>query len=166
MNESKIEHFVENQNVTNDRTDKSIKSIKSNSFHDCSRGGKHILELMLNLLKKIDEQQKNELNWFKSQKLATKLGLKKLEGKIMSKISEFAVRQNAFNDRMDVAVTDLQGDVKTLNDTIVALQATSGSISTEDQSLLDQIEVRASGIADKLDALDTLTSPSSPTGSV
>jgi len=88
--------------------------------------------------------------------------LKETEKKIMSKISEFADRQNTFNDRMDIAVTDLQGDVKSLNDQIVALQATSGSITPEDQVLLDNIEARASGIATKLEALDALTPPVVP----
>jgi DNA anti-recombination protein RmuC len=82
--------------------------------------------------------------------------------KIMSKISEFADAQNVFNDRMDVAMSDLQGDIKSLNDQIKALQDSQGQLSPEDQALLDGLQVRGQGIADKLDALDALTPPVPP----
>ncbi len=81
---------------------------------------------------------------------------------IMSVISDFAAKQAAFNDRMDTAIADLQGDVKTLNDEIAKLQASSGAISAEDQALLDGLQTRAQGITDKLEALDALTPPPPP----
>lgn len=80
----------------------------------------------------------------------------------MSAISDFAAKQNAFNDRQDAAITDLQGDVKFLNDTITALQSSPGTITPEDQALLDALQARASATADKLDALDALTPPAPP----
>lgn len=113
-------------------------------------------------LYKLREEQKDGFDWFKSQKFITQQDLEKTERKIMSKISEFADRQNAFNDRIDAAVTDLQGDIKSLNDTIAALQASVGTVTPEDQALLDQIETRADGIATKLEALDALTPPVVP----
>ena len=113
-------------------------------------------------LYKLREEQKDEFDWFKSQKFITQQDLEKTERNIMSKISEFADRQNAFNDRIDAAVTDLQGDIKSLNDTIAALQASVGTVTPEDQALLDQIETRAGGIATKLEALDALTPPVVP----
>lgn len=80
----------------------------------------------------------------------------------MSAISEFSVKQNSFNDRIDTAVTGLVSDIQTLNETIAKLQATSGVITPEDQGLLDQIQTRSSAVADKLDALDALTPPVPP----
>lgn len=77
-------------------------------------------------------------------------------------ISDFAAKMKTFTDRMDTAVTGLQGDVKTLNDKITELQNSSGSITPEDQALLDDIEARAGSITDKLDALDALTPPAAP----
>ncbi len=88
--------------------------------------------------------------------------IRQTKEQIMSAISDFAAKQNAFNDRMDAAITDLQGDVKTLNDEIAALQASPGTITPADQALLDGLQTRASGIADKLDALDALTPPAPP----
>lgn len=82
--------------------------------------------------------------------------------KIMSAISDFAAAQAAFNDRMDTAITGLQGDVANLNEQIAALQATQGAITPEDQALLDGIQARAQGITDKLEALDGLTAPVPP----
>lgn len=84
--------------------------------------------------------------------------------KIMTAISEFATKMTAFTDRQDKAVADLQGDVKSLSDQIAALQASQGTITAEDQALLDGIEAKASTVADKLDALDSLTPPVPPTG--
>jgi uncharacterized membrane protein YdfJ with MMPL/SSD domain len=81
---------------------------------------------------------------------------------VMSAISEFSARQTAFNDRMDAAVTGLQGDVTSLKDQITALQNSTGTITKEDQALLDAIDARVSVIADKLDALDALTPPVPP----
>ena len=69
----------------------------------------------------------------------------------------------AFLDRQDTAVSDLQGDVKSLNDQIAALQASQGTITASDQALLDGIQARGSAISDKLDALDALTPPVVPT---
>lgn len=100
--------------------------------------------------------------FWSSHKPVTQSDLNKLERKIMSAISDFAAKQNAFNDRMDAAVAGLQGDVKTLNDQIAALQATQGQITPEDQALLDQIEQRGDAIATKLEALDALTPPTPP----
>ncbi len=80
----------------------------------------------------------------------------------MSAISDFKTKQDAFNDRMDKAIEGLQGDVKFLNDTIAALQASSGTVTPEDQVLLDQLTARGSAIADKLDALDAITPPAPP----
>ncbi len=88
--------------------------------------------------------------------------IEELENKIMSAISDFAAKQNAFNDRMDTAIADLQGDVKNLNDQIAALQTSTGAITPEDQAALDALQARASTIADKLDALDALTPPVAP----
>ena len=82
--------------------------------------------------------------------------------KIMSAISDFAAKVTAFFDRQDVAITDLQGDVKTLQDQIAALQASQGTITPEDQALLDGIQTRAQAVSDKLDALDALTPPATP----
>lgn len=89
--------------------------------------------------------------------------LHKLEA-IMSKISDFAAAMNAFTDRQDAAVSGLQADVQFLKDEIAALQNSAGQITPEDQALLDAIQARASGVADKLDALDAMTPPVVPAG--
>jgi len=81
---------------------------------------------------------------------------------IMSAISDFATKQNAFFDRQDKAVADLQTDVKALQDTLAKLQATPGANTPKDQASLDDVQARASTIADKLNALDALVPPPVP----
>lgn len=85
---------------------------------------------------------------------------------IMSAISDFATKQNAHNDAIDAAVSGLTTDVADLKAQIAALQSSAGQITPEDQSLLDDIETRAAGIADKLAALDAQTeqAPAPPVG--
>lgn len=85
-----------------------------------------------------------------------------MEKKIMSKVSEFAAKQNEFNDRVDTAVTGLQADIQALNDKIEELQNSPGEITPEDQASLDALQARGQAIADKLEALDALTPPVPP----
>lgn len=81
---------------------------------------------------------------------------------IMSAITDFSDKMKIFFDRQDKAVSDLQDDVKSLQDQIAALQNSPGTITPEDQALLDEIQTRASTVSDKLDALDSLTPPATP----
>jgi hypothetical protein len=122
----------------------------------------HLFQRIFQELENLEKQTKNELEWFKSHEFVSKLDLKQTEEKIMSQVSNFATTQNAFNDRMDIAVTDLQGDVSYLVTTINSLQNSSGSVFTQsDQALLDALSARASTIAAKLDALDAYASANS-----
>ncbi len=102
------------------------------------------------------------LPWWSGWRLVTQSDLHNLKIIIMSAISEFATKQNAFNDRMDKSIEGLTQDVQTLKDLIVQLQNTPGQITPEDQALLDNIEARSDVIATKLEALDALTPPPLP----
>lgn len=83
--------------------------------------------------------------------------------KMTKEIDDFNAAMTTFFDRQDVAVTDLQGDVKSLSDQIAALQASAtGTLSSSDQALLDALAARAQAITAKLDALDALTPPTGP----
>lgn len=84
----------------------------------------------------------------------------KLGEKIMTVIADFVAAQNAFNDKMDVAIADIQADIKFLNDQIAALQL--NQINPDDQAALDALKARTQAMADKLDALDALTPPAPP----
>jgi uncharacterized FlgJ-related protein len=81
---------------------------------------------------------------------------------IMSKISDFADKQNEFNNQMDASVADINADVKALQDQIVQLQNSAGQITPEDQALLDGLQARTDVMAQKLAALDALTPPVPP----
>lgn len=78
--------------------------------------------------------------------------------KIMAEaISSFAARVNTSFDKIGASVDGLVGDVDTLKKKIEELQNSSGSITPEDQALLDAIEARANTVGDKLAALDAAT---------
>src|SRR3989304_54292 len=94
----------------------------------------HKLEMIFQELRRLRELEETEFQWFKSQEFVTKNDLKETERKIMSTIAEFVATQNAFNDRMDVAITGLQGDVAHLNVLIAELQASVGQVTPEDQA--------------------------------
>lgn len=80
----------------------------------------------------------------------------------MSAVSDFAAKVNAFNDRVDAAITGISGDIDALNAKILELQNTSGAITPEDQALLDAIQARGEAVATKLEALDAMTAPTPP----
>lgn len=77
----------------------------------------------------------------------------------MSIISEFVVKQNQYNDKIEAAYNGIAEDVKSLKDLVAKLQESAGQISAEDQALLNQLETRTSELSDKLAALDDLTPP-------
>ncbi len=81
----------------------------------------------------------------------------------MSAISDFSAKMEAFFLRQDAAMADLQGDIDNLAAQIKALQDSAGTITPEDQALLDGIQAKAQAVSDKLDALDNLTPPKAPT---
>lgn len=81
---------------------------------------------------------------------------------LMSQISDFAAKVQAFQDAQDIAIDGLTADVKSLNDKIAALQTSAGQITPEDQALLDAVQAHGQAIADKLSALDAQTPPVAP----
>lgn len=108
------------------------------------------------------DSRDEELAWalvFISQQLSH---LARQNTRIMSTISDFVAKQQAFNDQQSTAIDDISTELKTLNDTVTALQNSAGQITPEDQALLDQIQASSQAVTTKLQALDTLTPPAVP----
>lgn len=82
----------------------------------------------------------------------------------MSTISDFAARVDAYNDTIDNAIEGLKGDIKFLTDTVTTLQNSVGTVTAEDQALIDKLEARIKTISDKVVALDAQTPPATPPG--
>lgn len=80
----------------------------------------------------------------------------------MSKISEFADRFNAFVDRQNAAIVDLQGDINFLKEKIEELQNSPGQITPEDQDTLNSMEVKIGEATTKIEALANQTPPAVP----
>lgn len=82
---------------------------------------------------------------------------------IMSRISEFAAKQNEYNTRTSAAIDGIKGDQKTQADLIAKLLE-SETISDADKALLTQLDESAKAQTEKLEAVDALQPPSVPTG--
>ena len=82
--------------------------------------------------------------------------------KLMSAISDFAAKQNQFNDRLSAAIDGVAADVASLNAKIEELQNTPGTITPEDQAILDALQAQGEAIASRLEAVDSLTPPTPP----
>lgn len=80
----------------------------------------------------------------------------------MSKITEFAAKQQEFNERQAKAIDGLTADVKLLNDKLTAIQNSPGTLSAEDQAALDEALAKTEAITSKLEALDNETPPAPP----
>lgn len=91
--------------------------------------------------------------------VATKSDLQTLERKIMSAIGDYAAAVKTSFDEISLSVDGIAGDVKQLKDTIDKLQNSPGTITPEDQALLDGIQSQAKALADKVKALDDATAP-------
>jgi len=83
-----------------------------------------------------------------------------LESKIMSAISDYSLRVNtAFDaigasvDAIVTSVTGVTGDIAELKRLIVELQASSGTVTPEDQALLDALETKVGSLVARSEAV-------------
>jgi len=125
-----------------------------------------------------NQLRKQELDFFKSlSQFATKDDLNNLGNKIMSAITDFAAAMKTFTDEQSadidkilVSITDIDGDVASLNAKIQALIDSAGSLSDEDKAALASVLTDSSALATKTanavtvaQALDDKTPPVVPT---
>lgn len=120
--------------------------------HDC--GG--IVCLLTEVLRQIDGQR---LRIDALADLISNQGTR-----LMSAITEFSAKQQAFNARIETAVTGIAGDVDNLTQQIRDLQNALGTLSPEDAAALQTILDSSEALASKLEALDGLTPPKVPVG--
>jgi len=146
-----------------------------NKLFPMSRSSENSLAVAISLLTQELITQRHQREHDHNQAILKRLA--EIERNIMSKITEFAAAQKAFNERqataIDKVVTSVEGitgDLKTLNDKIEALQNSQGEVTPEDQVLLDELQTAGSELATKLEtvstaleALDAQTPPTPPT---
>lgn len=82
---------------------------------------------------------------------------------IMTAISDFAAKQTAFNNRVGASIDGIVADVKSLNDKITELQNSAGTVTPEDQALIDDLQAKGEALAARAEALDAQTPPVPPT---
>lgn len=82
--------------------------------------------------------------------------------KIMSVISTFATSVKASFDQVSTDLDSISTDIQALNAQIAALQNSSGTVSAEDQALLDDIQAKGTALAAKADAAVPAPLPVAP----
>lgn len=80
----------------------------------------------------------------------------------MTKLSDFLEQQKAYNDQMDAFISAVSNDVNHLHDVILNLQDSLGSISPEDQLVIDQLQKQSKDLLNKMSSIDNLTPPPTP----
>ena len=80
---------------------------------------------------------------------------------IMSAISDFAAKQKAFNTEVSDDLDAITIAIGALNDKITALQDSAGTVTPEDQALIDQLQADGNTLTAKADALAGKTPPAS-----
>lgn len=81
---------------------------------------------------------------------------------IMSAVSDYAAKVNAFLDTQGKDIDALTTELATLNSELSAIQTSPGTLSAEDQASLDSALARTSAITDRLTALSAVTPPAAP----
>lgn len=87
----------------------------------------------------------------------------RLGERIMSAISDFKVKQDAHNAKVSSDLDALVVSIQALNDLIAKLQNSPGTITPEDQALLDAADAAGQALSDKADAMVATKPPVVPT---
>ncbi len=109
---------------------------------------------------------KASLDWFKSRSCGgiTKQDLEEMEKRIMSRFSEYAAAQKAYNEAQATAIDDLgvsvgelttattglAGDVEGLNKKIEDLQNSGGGMTPEDEATLNDLQTAGAALQERL----------------
>ena len=102
------------------------------------------------------------MTWLRAMTPATKHDLDQVKKEIMSAITDWAAKEDAdltaINATLDGIVTGVAG----LDELIKQLQNSPGTLSPEDQAVLDRIEAASAALVTKAGAIDT-SAPKPPT---
>lgn len=84
--------------------------------------------------------------------------------KTMSAFDAYVTAQKGFNDSMSTSISEISDDVAALNAKIAALQNAPGTLTTEQQAALDDLQATSSSLAQRLQAVNDMTPPAVPPG--
>ncbi len=80
----------------------------------------------------------------------------------MSAISDYSTKQKAYNQEISDDLDAIKTQADAQNALIAQLQASQGTVTPEDQALIDQLEAGGKALADKADATANKTPPTPP----
>lgn len=80
----------------------------------------------------------------------------------MATLDEFIFQQTDFNAALNTALTDIGGDIQSLNDQITALIAAPGTLTPEQIAAIQALALSGAALNAKAAALNDLTPPVVP----
>ncbi len=89
--------------------------------------------------------------------------IQQTQGKLMSVISDFSVKQNAFNAEISSDLDDIKTAAASQLALIQQLQQSQGTVTPEDQAIIDKLEADGTALVSKADATAGKTPPAPPT---
>lgn len=81
---------------------------------------------------------------------------------IMSAISDFSVKQKAYNAEVKSDLDTIKTSIDTMNALIAVLQNSAGQITPADQATLDSLDMEGKALADQADTTAGKTPPTPP----
>lgn len=81
---------------------------------------------------------------------------------IMSKITDAVNAQKAAFGRLEASLAGIGEDIASLAAKIEELQSSAGTVTPEDQALLDEASAMADNLATRFEEVDALTSATAP----
>lgn len=81
----------------------------------------------------------------------------------MSAISDFAVKQTAFNADISTQLDNISTGITALNALITTLQNSSGTVTPADQATIDSLVTAGTALQAKADAVAAMDPPKVPT---
>lgn len=130
-----------------------MKSKCDKDLSDRDRGLAEAIGLLACAIRDLAGTVNNDNNKAILQRLA------QMESNIMSKVSDFAAAQKAYNDRQAAALDSIVAsqagiteDVAELKRLVEELQNSPGEISAEDQALLDELQAKSEETTTKVEA--------------
>lgn len=81
---------------------------------------------------------------------------------IMSVISDYAAKQEAFNTQIATDLSAVAAQITALNATITQLQNSVGTVTPEDQALIDKLQTDGAALQSQADTLAGTTPPVVP----
>jgi len=85
------------------------------------------------------------------------------QGIMMATFEQYVKDQTDHNQATSDALNDIASDIQALTDLVASLRSAEGTLTAEQQAVLDELDSKGGELADKAKALANVTPPPAPT---